>query len=189
MRSSKRVSLLGYAILGLIQQQPVSGYTLRKIFTATPMGSFSDSPGAIYPALARLEADGLIQGTVEDGAGLRRRKIYRLKPAGAAVLRKWYAHPVTREDVVRGMSEMLLRFAFLGDAADRAATERFLTSLQEQLAAYVPELEAYAAEHQRVMSLSGKLALDHGIRGFRASLEWAEAALATLARQEKGGTS
>ena len=39
----------------------MSGYDLRKIFTTTAMGSFSDSPGAIYPALARLEANGLVR--------------------------------------------------------------------------------------------------------------------------------
>jgi DNA-binding PadR family transcriptional regulator len=48
------ISILGYALLGLIHQKPSSGYDLRKTFTETAMGSFSNSPGAIYPALARL---------------------------------------------------------------------------------------------------------------------------------------
>ena len=65
-------SLLGFALLGLIFEQPRSGYDLRKIFTTTAMGSFSDSPGAIYPALARLEANGLVRGTVEESASLLR---------------------------------------------------------------------------------------------------------------------
>jgi len=189
MKNAKRISLLGYALLGLIQQQPVSGYSLRKIFTATPMGSFSDSPGAIYPALARLEADGLIQGVVEEGAGLRRRKIYRLKPAGLAALKRWYARPVTREDVVRGMGELMLRFAFLGETADQDTIRRFLTSLRGQLKAYLPEVEAFAGMHEDKMSVSGKLALDHGVRGYRASLEWVEAAIAAYDWPKKGGIS
>jgi len=41
------VSVLGYALLGLLQQQDRSGYDLRKIFSTTPMKSFSDSPGSI----------------------------------------------------------------------------------------------------------------------------------------------
>ena len=52
---SARVSLLGYALLGLLHQKPSSGYALRRVFATTPMGTFSDSPGAIYPALGRLE--------------------------------------------------------------------------------------------------------------------------------------
>jgi DNA-binding PadR family transcriptional regulator len=55
------ISQLGFALLGLIHQQPMSGYDLRKVFTASALGSYSDSPGAIYPALNRLEAGGLVQ--------------------------------------------------------------------------------------------------------------------------------
>ena len=50
-------SQLGYALLGLIHQQPLSGYDVKKIFASTPMAGFSDSPGAIYPALRRLEKE------------------------------------------------------------------------------------------------------------------------------------
>jgi len=56
----------------LLWQSPRSGYDLRKFFSATPMMSFSDSPGAIYPALRRLEQRGFIRGQAE---GARRRKI------------------------------------------------------------------------------------------------------------------
>jgi hypothetical protein len=39
---------LGHALL---HQQPRSGYDLRKIFESSPIAYYSDSPGAIYPAL------------------------------------------------------------------------------------------------------------------------------------------
>jgi len=55
-------SALAFALLGLIGQEPRSGYDLRKFFSSTPMISFSDSPGAIYPALRRLEQRGLVRG-------------------------------------------------------------------------------------------------------------------------------
>lgn len=179
-----KISLLGYALLGLIQEKPISGYSLRKIFTATPMGSFSDSPGAIYPALGRLETQELIEGSVEEGSGLRLRKMYRLKPAGLSALKRWFGHPVSREDVVRGMGELMLRFSFMGKAADADVPMRFLESVRTQLAEYVPELEQYAAANQQKMPLSGRLALDHGVRIYRASLGWTEAALTAYAQQE-----
>ena len=53
------IPLLGHALLGLLHGSSLSGYDVRKIFTETPMGSFSNSPGAIYPALERLEKAGL----------------------------------------------------------------------------------------------------------------------------------
>ena len=84
--TTKPISLLGYALLGLVQQRPSSGYDLRKMFAETAMGSFSDSPGAIYPALTRLEKRGLIRSEVEERAALRRRRLYRLTPKGRAEL-------------------------------------------------------------------------------------------------------
>ncbi len=189
MKRQSSISTLGYALLGLIHQKPVSGYALRKQFTATPMGSFSDSPGAIYPALRRLEEQGLIAGTIEDGSGLRRRKVYRIRAPGTAALHEWFALRVDREDVVRRMGELMLRFAFLGESSGVEGTVRFLHSLHEQLKVYVPELSEFAARHSGTMSLSGQLALDSGIRGYRASLEWVEAALAAYAQQEKGSKS
>jgi DNA-binding PadR family transcriptional regulator len=82
--STPEVSLLGYALLGLLAQKESSGYDLRKTFADTPMQSFSDSPGAIYPALKRLELSGLIRGKVEQGSGLRRRQLFRLTAVLAA---------------------------------------------------------------------------------------------------------
>lgn len=40
----------------------MSGYDLRKVFAETALGSYSSSPGAICPALARLEKQGLVIG-------------------------------------------------------------------------------------------------------------------------------
>ena len=54
-------SILGYALLGLIYQQPLSGYDVKKIFASTPMAGFSDSPGAIYPALRKVEQLGFVR--------------------------------------------------------------------------------------------------------------------------------
>ena len=84
-----RDSTLAFALLGLIWQEPRSGYDLRKFFSSTPMISFSDSPGAIYPALHRLELRGLVRGHVEERSGLRRRRIFQLTARGRAEFKRW----------------------------------------------------------------------------------------------------
>ena len=76
------ISELGYAILGLLQHQASSGYELRKVFSSTSMKTYSDSPGAIYPALRRLEQQGLIRGTVEGGAGCAGDRRFNSHPRG-----------------------------------------------------------------------------------------------------------
>src|SRR5438477_4122462 len=81
-----------------------SGYDIRLLFKATPLGVFSDSPGAIYPALARLESRGLLTGRSE--AGGRRRRAYARTPAGDAALDSWLHAPVDPEIVARRPHEL-----------------------------------------------------------------------------------
>jgi DNA-binding PadR family transcriptional regulator len=172
-----RVSLLGYALLGLLHQRPSSGYALRRVFATTPMGTFSDSPGAIYPALRRLEQQGLARGRVESSAGLRQKQTFRLTPRGLAALKEWLQRPLTRADVVRGMDEVMLRLAFMDEVLAPAASMRLLQSLGRELAAYLPTLHGYLNEHRREMPLSGRLALESGIRAYEDQSRWVRDAL------------
>ncbi len=184
---SPQTPRLGRAILGLLLQQPLSGYDIRRIFTQTPMATFSDSPGAIYPALKRLEAGGLVRGRVERSAGLRQRRLFRLTPAGRAKFTLWLGAPVTHDDVVRDTDELLLRFSFMDIAVGPAASVRFLRALQHELKVYVPELNRYLASHGGEMPRSGRLALESGIRSYEALLQWTRHALTTYGKHEKGG--
>src|SRR5690349_10336586 len=172
-------SLLGRALLGLLRQGPSSGYDIRRMFTQTPMGTFSDSPGAIYPALKRLEAQGLIRGRIESSAGLRRRKVFRLTAAGTSTLEAWLNAPVTRDDLIHRTDELMLRFGFMDEGVGEAASVRFLTSLQAELTAYLPELRRYLESYGDGMPRSGRLALSFGIHSYEAMLQWSKQALLT----------
>jgi DNA-binding PadR family transcriptional regulator len=174
---SARVSLLGYALLGLLHQRPSSGYALRRVFATTPMGTFSDSPGAIYPALRRLEGLGLVRGRVESSAGLRQKQTFRLTTQGLAALKEWLERPLRRADVVRGMDDVMLRLAFMDEVMAPAASIRLLQGLARELAAYLPTLHAYLNEHRREMPLSGRLALESGIRAYEDQSRWVNDAL------------
>jgi DNA-binding PadR family transcriptional regulator len=175
-------STLGFAILGLTGQQAQSGYDLRKFFSSTPMRSFSDSPGAIYPALQRLERRGLVRGVLEQGRNLRRRKIFHITARGRAEFKRWLAQPITRDDLVRNMNVMMLRFAFMDQFAGRGAAERFLRALQRELAAYLPGLRTFLKANRAHMATSGRLALESGIQGYETHLRWARTALANYTK-------
>ncbi len=72
------------------------------------------SPGALYTVLDRLETKGLVESWIGDSTperGGRRRKVYRILPDGARVLRDWYGS-------IRGMaSGVLTRLDRLADEA------------------------------------------------------------------------
>ena len=172
-----KIPLLGRALLGLLMETPLSGYDIRRIFTQTPLATFSDSPGAIYPALKRLEVAGLVRGRVERSSGLRQRRIFRVTPAGASAFETWLNAPVTHDAVVRDTDELMLRFSFMDRGLGPAASIRFLRALQYELTAYLPELRRYLEANGAGMPLSGRLALESGISAYDAMLEWTRDAL------------
>jgi DNA-binding PadR family transcriptional regulator len=182
------VSLLGYAVLGLLAQRESSGYDVRRTFAQTPMQSFSDSPGAIYPALRRLEKSGFISGKVERGSGLRQRKVFRLTARGADALKSWLRKPPTHDDVIRALDEMMLRFSFMDTVLGPDDSRRFLEAFERELTSYVPELREYLAAHEAKLPLSARLALESGVRRYEAHWQWARDARAAyrLRHQEQG---
>lgn len=166
---------LEYALLGLIRESPRSGYDLRKVFVETAMAGYSGSPGAIYPALGRLEDDALIEGSEEPGGPGRPRREFRLTDMGEAALEAWFALPVTRDDVALRLDELMLRFAFLGFAESPDRTRAFLSSLETHLEGYRDEL-VEQLETIRDASLHARLALEAGISSYADRLRWARAA-------------
>jgi hypothetical protein len=92
---------------------------LRKIFAETAMGNYSSSPGAIYPALQRLETDGLLSGKIEETAAMRRLRLYRITATGLAALKRWLARPIAPDEVKHRSEELMLRFAFWSTCSGR----------------------------------------------------------------------
>jgi len=171
-------------MLGIMQHHPCSGYDLRKILRTTAMKSYSDSPGAIYPALRRLEQQGLIGGRIQLGSGLRRRQVFHLTAKGTAELKKWITRSLNQDDVAVGLKEVMLRFAFSEPAAGVSSSVKLIKALRTQLEEYVPTLHVQLKAGKAAMSRSGRLALESGIMSYESLLEWTRYALTTYAGKE-----
>jgi len=180
-----KIPSLGYALLGLLQQNPSSGYDLRKIFSSSSMRTYSDSPGAIYPALARLQKQALVRGTIEDGNGLRRRQLFHITARGLAELKKWITQPIAPEDLTRGFEQIMLRFAFSENAAGPTASLQLLQSLREALKVHIASLHTeYEASH-KLMPTSGRLAFESGMHTTEHFLQWTDYAIATYEKESR----
>jgi DNA-binding PadR family transcriptional regulator len=160
--------------------KPQSGYDLRKLFGDTPLRHFSDSPGSIYPALRRLETRQWVIAVREKNSA-RRRQLFHVTRAGRRALLGWLEEPFTRDDVIGEMDSLLLRFAFFDGNLNRRKASSFLARLEEELEAYIRELESYAARSGLLNSVStGGLAFSNGLDAYRAHLSWARRARKTL---------
>ncbi|TCL76366.1 PadR family transcriptional regulator [Hydrogenispora ethanolica] len=97
-------------ILGFLFKKAMSGYEIKQMMGMST-GYFIDaSYGSIYPALKKLEDQGLITAaeTVENG---KFKKIYTINQAGKAVFLRWLSGPIPLPR--RGL-EHLLRLFFFG---------------------------------------------------------------------------
>jgi PadR family transcriptional regulator, regulatory protein PadR len=82
-------------ILSLVEARPRHGYEISKLIEQQSNGAVRFNVASLYPLLYRLENRGWINGRWVEKAGQRRRRYYRLTPAGRKVLavqrRGWQA--------------------------------------------------------------------------------------------------
>ncbi len=146
--------MLEIAILGLLKEQDMHGYELKKRLSDVFGLASAVSFGSLYPALARLEAAGAVSVVkAEDGdidaasdAGLtgpvrrasRRRKVYGITPLGAEMFEELLATSQTAGEDERTFN---LRLAF----ARYLPPERRLGLLEQRRAVLGERLAQLAA--------------------------------------------
>jgi len=168
------------ALLGLLHGQPQSGYDLRKIFATTAMGNYSSSPGAIYPALKRLEARGLVTSEIDSTNEMRPRKVLTPTARGKTLFRDWLRADFSAEDIDRRFDQLMLKFAFHWVLDDLGESHDFLAALASGLDVSVRSLEAQRNMFPEQMPIQPRLALDQGIGQTKAAARWARKALSQI---------
>jgi DNA-binding PadR family transcriptional regulator len=192
---TRRGETLELAVLGLLHENPMHGYELRKQLNVTLGWGRVLSYGSLYPALKKMlkagwitehvtapEAGATASGAVGlgKGAGVSRRQriVYELTPEGDERFAKLMsdAGPSTWED-----DNFDVRFVFFG-RTDREIRLRILegrrTRLEERLAqaqqqlARSREIDSYAVELQR-----------HGLESVEREVRW----LSNLIAAERSG--
>jgi transcriptional regulator len=73
-------------ILSLLEVRPRHGYEIGKLISTRSSGVIAYNMASLYPLLYRLEKRGWLAGSWVEKAGQRRRRYYKLTPAGKKVL-------------------------------------------------------------------------------------------------------
>ena len=168
---------LRYALLGAIADRPRTGYELLKHFEQSLAYAWPASHSQIYPELARLRDDGLIEQT---GSGARNSKTYAVTDAGLEEVRRWLRET---EPDRRVRSDGALRIFFLWllephEAIAKLAEER---AYWRKRLAELERIKAGPRGPGRKEQAFG-IALEGGIRGIESRLDWLDWAAAELAR-------
>jgi DNA-binding PadR family transcriptional regulator len=146
MGKTNHVSTLGYAILGLLAREPMSGYRISAGLRR-PIGYYWDARHSqVYPELARLEEGGLVTARTSAGRGPRPNKRYSISARGRRALARWVILPASPRPP---RDELLLKCfsLWLADPEAAAALIRAQEALHaERLAEYRRMLRQMRAE-------------------------------------------
>lgn len=170
---------LRYALLGSLADHPRTGYELQKHFQQSLAYAWPASHSQIYPELARLLEDGLIE---QAGAGARNSKTYAVTEAGLDRLRSWLREtPPDR----RVRSDAALRTFFLWLLQPDEAREQ----LEGERAYWQGVLDEFLRIEEEPTGRNKKartfrIALEGGIRTVEARLAWLGDAIAEIESDE-----
>jgi DNA-binding PadR family transcriptional regulator len=165
-----KLTTLDALLIFLVGHKSQSGYDIRQLFQATPLGVFSDSPGSIYPSLARLEERGLlISSDVEGG---RRRRSYKRTAAGQRALLAWLERPLESDPRKRRDGEVELRFVLIAESLGWPKALKFLEEVDAASSAQLAEIEAFMAGPGAQMSAASQASVELGMRTIRLRIEW-----------------
>jgi PadR family transcriptional regulator, regulatory protein AphA len=176
-----RVNPTQFAILGLLAEEALSGYDIKKLVEERLSHFWSESFGHIYPMLHRLHQRGLVEQSVESQEGRPDRKVYSITEEGRAALESWFAEPPAPQ---RPRNEVLLRI-FLGRHADPSYLIRDVRAQRDQFAHSLGQLRAVKARLDAQPRtgpdhIYWNLTLEYGLDALEALVDWGERAEASL---------
>jgi PadR family transcriptional regulator, regulatory protein AphA len=130
-----------YVILGKLKVLGrASGYDLKRDIDSTLRAFWAISQAQIYPVLARLERDGLVEGRSEP-RGRRQRRVFTLTDDGEEALREWLRTDESLSYELRDQGMLKLFFADVLDRDDALALVRKIRARHERMLGRLREME------------------------------------------------
>lgn len=159
---------LELTLLGVLERTPMHGYALAKAMAGLDGFGlvWKIKRGALYALLDKLEARGLLQGSLVPGENHPSRREFQVTDPGRRALEAWMSQPV---DSIRSMRQDFFARLFF---ARRAGREQALDLVRRQREACL----AWQADIQgRLQSGGGdftRVVLTHRLHIVRATLAW-----------------
>lgn len=117
--------------LSILYEGEATGYEIRRLCVEGECSYFVEASfGSIYPALAKLEDDGLVVSRTEQQDGKPAKKVYSITDAGRAAFAQQLSEPLG-EDVFRSPFLLFARFAHIlpRDLVELRANEFLQTTI------------------------------------------------------------
>jgi PadR family transcriptional regulator, regulatory protein AphA len=173
-----------FALLGLLNKRPMSGYDIKTIFGRFSKFHWSESNAQIYPMLKALEKDGYVSSSIDPQSGARLRRLYTITKAGQGSLNEWLEQPV---EFSTSRDELLLKMScseHLPDAVLISHLHEYKLDIIERQKTLVKQFEHLENDHAGRPDQSNLL-LAYGQSQYvlEAKLKWCEMALSSFKKQ------
>ena len=164
---------LPHAILGILQEQPMTGYDLKTQYFDESIAHFWPADQAqIYRTLDKMAADGWVESQLEIQDNRPNRKIYSITQAGRDELLRWLLVP---QSLTNYREPFLIQLFFMKTLSNA----QIMSMIEGQRQAHQARLEAYQqiplapleASSNREHALQ-RLTLEIGIRMEQTKLDW-----------------
>ncbi|HEV7918676.1 MAG TPA: PadR family transcriptional regulator [Solirubrobacterales bacterium] len=169
------LSNTAHVILGFLQNEPMSGYEIKRRIDLSTRFFFAASYGQIYPELKRLEERGFVTGKAKS-RGQRARTEYELTESGREVLTEWLRSPGAS---VETRDEGLLKLFFMESLTTKEKVAR-LEEMKAERAGSLNRLREIDTEVSDHIDPMPKLSLDYGIASHESAIEFYERAIKEL---------
>ena len=165
---------LRHALLGALADQPRTGYALLKHFEQSLAYAWPASHSQIYPELARMLEDGLIEQT---DSGARNSKTYAVTPAGIEEIGRWLRTEPDRR--VRSDAALRTFFLWLLEPVEAVAhLERERAYSQSVLDEYLRIQAEPTGNNKKARTF--RIALEGGIHFVEGRIAWLDEAIAEV---------
>ena len=171
---------LDCVILGLLHDEDLTGYEIKKRMDSTLSLFWGASYGSIYPTLRLLEENGLATKTETEENG-RTKKVYAITEKGRMHLKQWLSLPVEKDEI---RYETLLKL-FFGESVGPGLSVKHIESFEKKIKQKMPYLVSSIDileknTGQDAAHIYYLLTAKFGIKVFNAYLEWCEEAKSIL---------
>lgn len=176
-----------YLILGLLNEESLSGYEIKKIVDTRFSFFWSESFGQIYPQLKKLNEKKLIDKvSLEESENSKSSIKYSITDSGIRELKQWLEEPVEKE-VVR--YEILLKMYFsniispeimLGHIKEFQISHRQQQKLFEKFQFQIEEYKDVHENHEDIL-----MVLSFGQKVWEAYDNWCEEVSSLLEKRKE----
>lgn len=154
-------------LLAVLADGPVHGYQLKKAVEALTADLWSINDGQIYTTIQRLERDGLVRTSDEEG-----QRVVELSEAGRRHLDAWFDE--TRAPAVGERDELTIKIALALDRPGLLSENRLAALVDRQRRAGIEALQGLTRTKAGTApaDLAQNAVLDAAIARVRAEVEW-----------------